>query len=157
MIKTIIATLLMGLLVFFFPIKNKTFSYVAFVAYIFAVLLVTLLIRGDQNFGQVHLMPLEQVVIWIKRYYLAYGVRKIFDPLFGLYLNVLLFVPFGFLLHLPPRKTVFFGFLFSLTIEVIQLVTRLGMFETDDLMTNTLGAWLGTVANRKRTRNASLR
>ncbi len=81
-----------------------------------------------------------------------------FDPLFGLYLNVLFVFPSGFLLHLPPRKTILLGFLFSLVIEIIQLVTRFGMFETDDLIMNTLGAWLGTVAYRKRTnRNASLR
>lgn len=64
-------------------------------------------------------------------------------------LNILMFVPFGFLLPLWHKRlqkawlTVLCGFLFSLIIELIQLVGSLGVFETDDLINNTFGAWLG--------------
>ncbi|WP_018931195.1 VanZ family protein [Gracilibacillus lacisalsi] len=34
-------------------------------------------------------------------------------------------------------------FFLSLTIEVIQLVTQLGVFDVDDLILNTLGGFLG--------------
>ena len=67
----------------------------------------------------------------------------------GAGLNILLFVPFGYLLPLLRkradrwRKVVLCGFVLSLGIELIQLVTHLGMFDLDDLMNNTLGALLG--------------
>ena len=67
----------------------------------------------------------------------------------GAGLNILLFVPFGYLLPLLRKradhwwKVVLCGFVLSLGIELIQLVTHLGMFDLDDLMNNTLGALLG--------------
>ena len=60
--------------------------------------------------------------------------------------NIVLFVPFGFLLPLGNKKfqtfwkTYLAGFLFSLTIELIQLFFHLGIFETADLLNNTIGA-----------------
>ena len=62
-------------------------------------------------------------------------------------LNILLFVPFGYLL--PQVKTlrwfqvVGFGFLLSLMIEGSQLVFCFGVFELDDLAKNTMGAGIG--------------
>ncbi len=35
------------------------------------------------------------------------------------------------------------GFSISLTVEVIQLITRVGCFDVDDMILNTLGAALG--------------
>ncbi len=35
------------------------------------------------------------------------------------------------------------GFSISLTIEVIQLITKVGCFDVDDMILNTLGAALG--------------
>ena len=67
----------------------------------------------------------------------------------GAGLNVLLFVPFGYLLPLLWKradrwwKVVLCGFVLSLLIELTQLVTHLGMFDLDDLMNNSLGAFLG--------------
>ena len=37
------------------------------------------------------------------------------------------------------------GFLLSLTVEVIQLISKVGCFDVDDLILNTLGAVLGYV------------
>ena len=64
-------------------------------------------------------------------------------------LNFCMFMPLGFML---PLGTPFFrhglatglaGFLFSLFIELIQLITRRGMFEPDDLLGNTVGTLIG--------------
>lgn len=63
--------------------------------------------------------------------------------------NVLLFIPYGFL---GPWAFAFlrkffvcgaFGFGTSLLIESLQLVTRSGYFQVDDILTNTLGALIG--------------
>lgn len=64
-------------------------------------------------------------------------------------LNVALFVPLGFLVPLLCRwfqrwyRTFALGFGVSLLIEVNQYLTRLGLFDVDDLFCNTLGAALG--------------
>lgn len=63
--------------------------------------------------------------------------------------NVLLFIPYGFLgawVRRPMRR--FFGCAFlgaatSLGIEFLQLVTKRGFFQVDDILTNTLGTVIG--------------
>lgn len=64
-------------------------------------------------------------------------------------LNILLFVPLGFLLPFygntfkKMHKVVLIGFLTTLIIECAQYVTKMGIFEVDDLFDNTLGVLLG--------------
>jgi glycopeptide antibiotics resistance protein len=74
--------------------------------------------------------------------------------------NVVAFMPFGFLvpvMYREQRKGVHYrghyfrsflfvtwlGFLFSFVIETIQLLTKVGCFDVDDLFLNTLGVVLG--------------
>lgn len=62
--------------------------------------------------------------------------------------NIVWFVPFGmYLQYMGISKklvrTAFYGFLFSLLIETLQYVFGTGFSELDDLVLNTLGAWLG--------------
>ena len=64
-------------------------------------------------------------------------------------LNIALFMPLGFLLPLLAQKfkngwiMLITGFGGSLVIELAQLALGRGMFDVDDLFTNTLGAMLG--------------
>lgn len=64
-------------------------------------------------------------------------------------LNVLLFVPLGVMLPLlwegwqERKRAVLFGFGLSLFIELLQMLT-LRATDVNDLITNTLGAFLGT-------------
>ena len=64
-------------------------------------------------------------------------------------LNIMMFVPFGFLLPLVSKrfqafwKTYLAGFLFTFLIEMIQLLFNLGICELDDFMNNTVGAMIG--------------
>ena len=64
-------------------------------------------------------------------------------------LNYCLFVPFGFLLPVrlkPLRNMLRIGllaFLFTFTVECVQLLLKTGVFEMDDLLGNTLGALVG--------------
>ena len=68
--------------------------------------------------------------------------------------NVLAFVPFGMILPmLTPKCRNFFhivllGFDFSLFVETIRLISKVGSFDVDDLILNTLGAALGYLAYR---------
>lgn len=68
--------------------------------------------------------------------------------------NMIWFVPFGMYLQYKgkPKKllhTAFWGFLFSLLIETLQYVFGTGFSEPDDLILNTLGAWIGAVLVRR--------
>ncbi|MBQ7795038.1 MAG: VanZ family protein [Lachnospiraceae bacterium] len=63
--------------------------------------------------------------------------------------NVVAFMPFGFILpevwdQLNRWYTITcLGFIFSLCIELAQLVSRVGSFDVDDLLLNTIGAMVG--------------
>ena len=65
--------------------------------------------------------------------------------------NVLAFMPFGFFRPIiGRRKNAFFrtliqGCLFSLMVEVIQLLTNVGSFDVDDIILNTFGVFLGYI------------
>ncbi len=66
--------------------------------------------------------------------------------------NVVAFMPFGFILpevwdQLNRWYTItLLGFVFSLCIEVAQLLAHVGSFDVDDLMLNTVGALIGYFA-----------
>ena len=68
-------------------------------------------------------------------------------------LNYLLFMPLGVLLYLCfgekwGLKVVLIGFLLSASIEIAQLVFRIGLFEFDDMIGNTIGCFVGAVVGK---------
>lgn len=96
----------------------------------------------------------------IRRYF-AYrdtiGFAYFLINMFG---NVIAFMPFGFLLpvmYREQRKGVVYsghyfrsflfvtcmGFMVSLLVETVQLITKVGCFDVDDLFLNTAGVMLG--------------
>lgn len=78
-----------------------------------------------------------------------FSLLHISDPssLEGIAINILLFVPLGFLIAriwpLHWWQIVLIGTLTSAAIEIVQLVTKLGMLDVDDWIFNTLGTALG--------------
>ncbi len=74
------------------------------------------------------------------------GFRGFVINLFG---NIVVFMPWGFMVPVIRKRvykfwyTVASTFLLSLCIETIQLVTRVGSFDVDDLILNTLGGIAG--------------
>ena len=77
------------------------------------------------------------------------GTRAVVLNLFG---NIVAFIPFGFFLPVLYPKcrsvlfTVFFSFECSLMVETIQLVSKVGSFDVDDMLLNTVGGFLGCLA-----------
>ncbi len=63
--------------------------------------------------------------------------------------NILMFVPIGLLLT-PTLgwRAVLYGFLLSLTIELLQLLLNSGFSEFDDVFHNTLGVMIGCALYR---------
>lgn len=78
-----------------------------------------------------------------------FSFEELATNLFG---NIFAFSPFGFLLpFMRDRKTGFFTvlfgtFCFSLSIESMQLIFKLGVFDVDDLLMNTIGGIIGYLA-----------
>lgn len=73
------------------------------------------------------------------------GMFAMFTNLFG---NVVIFVPFGFFMPMASRyrsffSTVFYSFGLSLCVETFQLLTKVGSFDVDDLLLNTIGGLVG--------------
>ena len=74
------------------------------------------------------------------------GWRAVFLNIFG---NVLAFMPFGFFLPVIWVRTrhwyitVLLSFAMSLLVETMQLVGKVGSFDVDDLLLNTLGGMAG--------------
>jgi glycopeptide antibiotics resistance protein len=60
--------------------------------------------------------------------------------------NVLMLLPVGVLVRALGKNLRFstlVGFIFSCSIEILQLITTRGLFEFDDIIHNTVGAFLG--------------
>lgn len=75
------------------------------------------------------------------------GFFAMFTNLFG---NVIIFIPFGFFLPMASKyksffSTVFYSFGLSLCVETFQLVTKVGSFDVDDLLLNTVGGLVGYI------------
>ena len=78
----------------------------------------------------------------------AYHMMKI--SLFrNIILNILLFIPLGFILPIYFKKldkwykTIAFGILTTIMIELVQYTTRIGIFELDDILNNNIGILIG--------------
>ena len=88
------------------------------------------------------------------------GPVAVISNLFG---NIAIFMPFGFLVPILGRKKRKFWFtaLASLSVECIQLITKTGCFDVDDIFLNTIGGILGylvyALMQRKRDRDADAR
>ena len=75
------------------------------------------------------------------------GMFAMFTNLFG---NVIIFMPFGFFMPMASKyrslfSTVFYSFGLSLCVETFQLVTKVGSFDVDDLLLNTIGGLAGYI------------
>lgn len=85
----------------------------------------------------------------IKRFYRYRKLLGMKTFLINIVGNVFCFVPFGFILPVISRRgkhwynTFLLSFLFSLGIETVQLIFKVGSFDVDDLFLNTLGGIIG--------------
>ena len=142
-------------------------------AYLLLNLYFTLLMREPSEDRLVTLVPLRSyfaVFGWDIQTFSAVGqllqgsweepIAFAFESLIGILQNLILFMPFGFLLcgaTDQPRtsRILLLGFLLSLSIELCQLFFRLGWFEIDDILHNVLGTYLGICLYRRAVKRTS--
>lgn len=81
-------------------------------------------------------------------YYVAFTEGNM-EILLQILMNIAMYIPLGFLLPCcfrlfeKYRYVILVAFCGSLAIELIQLIFKLGLFEVDDVINNTLGAVIG--------------
>ena len=131
-------------------------KYVIFVVYILANLYETILFRAVNPEPKA-----EWALLWSYRESLAFpdglmslfrGTVEVTRPalLEEIVLNILLYIPMGYLLptifeKLRPRQVVLIGFVCSVLTEVSQFVFKIGLFEFDDMLNNTMGCIIGLI------------
>ncbi|MDY2662374.1 MAG: VanZ family protein [Bariatricus massiliensis] len=100
---------------------------------------------GGMNEYHYNLVLFKEIKrFWIYREQLGWVS---FANLFG---NVLIFMPFGFFMPMASRYrsfflTLFYSFGLSLLVETFQLFTKVGSFDVDDLLLNTIGGMIGYI------------
>ena len=136
---------------FAFALDNQRTVEVLFTFYIIAVLTVTLFVRAYGVGARTMLNPLIKYNALGKEF--AKNGWKCFLTQKGffteIFLNILLFVPLGFLVPIQSEgfrkswKILLLGLGFSMFIECAQFVLHMGCFDTADLIHNTAGAGIG--------------
>ena len=98
--------------------------------------------REQHEVNTVRLLPLVSTILFAQN---TTSWESIIINLLG---NIIMFIPFGFLGWLNTKyfsfKKLIVDFLSALIIvEALQYLTRLGVFDIDDLALNSLGVWIG--------------
>ena len=155
-ILTVAVIVLLLLLVRCWPQRRVRIGLL--LTYVVAVLIITLGTRNYDNETHVVLSPFVNYAIMLRTFshskdwsdlWRRIGWYK--GQMSSMALNVMLFVPLGFLvpsclsakIRWTWMKVILLGLGSSLAIETTQLITHLGWFDTSDLMHNTLGTVLG--------------
>lgn len=118
------------------PALVRKVSWWMFLVYLLMMLCFTIILREEKNVAQISMKP-----IWE---YDSLNYKLMAESI----LNVLFFVPLGFLAGAAIRrkrllKTVGLCCVISVTIEIFQLITRRGVCNIDDVIHNTLGCFIG--------------
>lgn len=144
---------------------HKT-SAMIMAVYILGVLYITLVDRSFDPAVEINLIPLKTYIVIVRGMFRAlvkgewakaWQQMKWIDYLTWscLALNILLFIPFGLLASAITErlnianKLVLVAAALSLIIEVVQILTKRGWFDVDDIINNTLGAWIGIGLHRR--------
>lgn len=97
-----------------------------------------------------NLVPLREIKRFLQ-YWKVLGIGTVMINLVG---NVVAFMPFGMFLPLFWERcrrfwrTALYGFELSLFVEIQQLIFKVGSFDVDDLILNTIGAAAGFFCSR---------
>ena len=121
--------------------KKCVIKYAFFTIYILILLKLTLFRQTTlENYETNFTLFVDFINVYKKS-----GLWQFIRLFFG---NIVWFIPFGFMLPKMLKKCNFItvalsGFLFSLLIEILQLVLKKGICEIDDLILNVLGTMIG--------------
>jgi len=123
--------------------RKEKWSRTALWFYIYIIILYTLLTRTVKNYFDYNWLP-----FWSYQYIWSTHDFGIVSEVF---INCLMFIPFGVLApfamvqdKVKKRNIVIIsGFALSASVECLQLFTKTGLFEWDDIIHNTIGVIVG--------------
>ena len=133
----LIAAAIFGVLLFW----RRKWDLSLLIAYMFLVLAYTVLKRGPGEELSYGMEP-----FWSYKAIFAGGFNPVSRKTLFIQIlaNVVMFIPIGFFAgRLLGWKGILLGFGCSALIELVQLITKRGLFEFDDIIHNTLGAAIG--------------
>lgn len=130
--------------------KKRRIFILLFLLYLALLFYVTCFGQRMENVSEgsprYNLEPFKEILrYWNKRHIL--GTRIMFLNIFG---NILMFMPLGAFVCAVPKRTniivcFFISAFTSLLIETLQFCFKLGSFDVDDLILNTVGGLLGYI------------
>ena len=136
-------------------ISNKFIMSVSRLLFVLYLILLVYFLFFSEHYGRnivsdqyrYNLTPFKEVKRYIE-YRNQIGSEGFIVNIFG---NILAFAPFGLVLPIisPENRKllniVLLSFEFSLTVELLQLIFKVGIFDVDDLIMNTLGGLIGGI------------
>lgn len=131
-----------------------TVSRLLFLFYIFFVLYFLLFaesfgrteVRQEYSYNLTFFKEIKRYIEWAE--VSDTGFKMMLLNIWG---NIVCFLPFGFFVPVQFKKmrhgisVTIATFVFSLLVETFQLVLKIGSFDVDDIMLNTLGGILGYI------------
>lgn len=136
--------------------KTQKISWLIFILYLIAILYYTIFaesmgrantdLTDDPRFNLILFNEINRFIVYREQL----GMKAFMLNVVG---NCVAFIPGGFLLPVISRRCRSFisctlvGFVISFFIECTQLIFRVGSFDVDDLMLNTLGVAIGFIMN----------
>lgn len=120
-----------------FLINTLMYLYITLVLYVTLMpIIISLPFMFNHSYTPMNMMPFDDYI------------SKRGDTVRQILLNVIMMMPFGFLLPMVKKQTILsclvWTFLFSLGIEVLQpLISSARAADVTDLITNTFGGFLG--------------
>ncbi len=124
-------------------LKDINVTKIIFIVYCF-ILVWLVLFKFAFSFADIQGLRTVRSINLIPFYYVTDVGRLHAKEVF---LNVIIFVPFGLYLNMLKvswKKTILYGFLCSFIFEVFQFAFAIGASDITDIITNTFGTAIGT-------------
>lgn len=136
--------------------KKKKFVKVGWLLFYLYIILLSYFLFFSEHYGRENIADSYRynLVFFkeIKRFIMyreQLGLESVVVNIAG---NILAFAPFGFMLPVLNQKyrsffyVAFMSLFFSISVELVQLFLKVGIFDVDDIMMNTSGGILGFFA-----------
>ena len=140
-VTVLIFLIIIGIIAHVFK-KDK--SKLVFALYLVILLFFTVFGRIERNTESAIIIPLMSYVHILNGQY----------DLTNIIINVVMFLPLGFMLkkylyrNINSKGVLFIAITASCVIEILQFVLKRGWFEVDDIIHNTVGAYVGFIIAR---------
>lgn len=134
---------------------KKRIQFVSVGLFVLYLFLLAYFLFFAENFGRVYMereyaynLELFKEIKRFWNYREELGMTAVLTNIVG---NVVCFIPFGAILPVLARRArnfwviVMLSFEFSLLVECTQLISKVGSFDVDDILLNTLGGILGFI------------